>query len=287
MTRNHDADPLTSAQQAAAGSEAAARQEIDLLLGAAGWTRCDASNGNIHAARGVAIREFPLPGHGFADYLLYVDGKAAGVIEAKKQGSTLSGVEIQSDKYTQGLPTGLPRWRNPLPFAYQSKGVDKSAGQLIWSRKARPKGGCTRMCRRQTHFTNGLDPQPRARSTFAFHRREALAEWLDSARHQVREAPADYHERGKTYLARLRHMPPLRTECPWPAQIKAINNLEKSLRENRPRALIQMGERRPFVRWTNAASRTPDHGWAGWTRHQDLLAGVADTRGRLWTPSGE
>jgi hypothetical protein len=129
------------------------------------------------------------------------------------------------------------------------------------------------MCRRQTHFTNGLDPQPHARSTFAFHRAEALAEWLDSAQHQVREAPADYHERGKTFLARLRHMPPLRTECLWPAQIKANNNLEKSLRENRPRALIQMGERRPSVQWTNAASRTTrQDGEAGASRSHKCRA---------------
>ena len=53
-----------------------------MLLEAAGWHVCDAAAANIHAARGVAIREFPLPGYGFADYLLYVDGKAAGVVEA-------------------------------------------------------------------------------------------------------------------------------------------------------------------------------------------------------------
>lgn len=59
---------------------------------------CDASLTNFHAARGVAICVFPLPGYGAADYLLYIDGKAAGVIEAKKEGHTLTGVEIQSDK---------------------------------------------------------------------------------------------------------------------------------------------------------------------------------------------
>jgi type I restriction enzyme, R subunit len=67
--------------------ELEARQNIDRLLIAAGWHVCDAANANIRAARGVAIREFPLKsGYGFADYLLYVDGKAAGVIEAKKEG---------------------------------------------------------------------------------------------------------------------------------------------------------------------------------------------------------
>jgi type I restriction enzyme R subunit len=96
--------------------EQEARQQIDRLLEAAGWQVQDANAAYIHAARGVAIHEFPLPGYGFADYLLYVDGKAAGVIEAKKVGTTLTGVEVQSAKYTQGLPPGLPCWHNPLPF---------------------------------------------------------------------------------------------------------------------------------------------------------------------------
>jgi type I restriction enzyme R subunit len=55
--------------------EAKARITIDLLLQQAGWHVCDVENANIHAGRGVAIREFPLnPGFGFADYLLYIDG---------------------------------------------------------------------------------------------------------------------------------------------------------------------------------------------------------------------
>jgi type I restriction enzyme R subunit len=101
----------------------------------------------VSASRGVAIREFPLPGHGFADYLLYVDGKAAGVIEAKKQGTPLIGVETQSTKYNHGLPQDLPAWERPLPFAYESTGAE-------------------------TRFTNALDPTPRSRRTFAFHRPE-------------------------------------------------------------------------------------------------------------------
>ncbi len=40
--------------------------------------------------------------------------------------------------------------------------------------------------------------------------------------------------------AKLRNMPPLIEGGLWPAQIRAINNLEKSLAENRPRAVIQM-----------------------------------------------
>jgi len=92
------------------------RVSIDALLTAAGWHVCDVANANIHAATGVAIREFPLnPGFGFADYLLYVNGKACGVIEAKKEGVPLKGVEVQSERYAQGLPAALPAWRRCKP----------------------------------------------------------------------------------------------------------------------------------------------------------------------------
>ena len=80
-----------------------ARVLIDDLLLAAGWHICDMAQANIHAAPGVALREFPLnTGHGVADYLLYVNGKACGVIEAKKESFTLKGVEVQSERYAQG-----------------------------------------------------------------------------------------------------------------------------------------------------------------------------------------
>lgn len=80
--------------------EQKARVSIDVLLKQAGWHVCDIVHANIHAARGVALREFPLNfGYGFADYLLHIDSKAAGVIEAKKEGSTLTGVEVQSARY--------------------------------------------------------------------------------------------------------------------------------------------------------------------------------------------
>jgi type I restriction enzyme, R subunit len=190
--------------------ESEARAEIDRLLEAAGWVIQDLGNVAIHVARGVVIREFPLPGHGFADYLFYIDGQAAGVIEAKKKGTSLSGVEIQAAKYTQGLPDSLPHWGNPLPFAYQSTGVE-------------------------TRFTNGLDPAPRARPVFAFHRPGVLADLLGVELGKVADVPPP-----TTFLSRLQHMPPLIEEGLWPAQITAITNLEKSLRENRPRSLIQM-----------------------------------------------
>ena len=60
--------------------EQIAREQIDALLTAAGWQAQDAGAAYVTAAKGVAVREFPLPGHGFADYLLYIGGKAAGII---------------------------------------------------------------------------------------------------------------------------------------------------------------------------------------------------------------
>ena len=134
-----------------------ARENIDRLLTQAGWAVRDQSDANILAYRGVAIRNFTLkPGHGFADYLLYVDGRAAGVIEAKKEGVTLTGVETQSERYTKGLPDGLPAWSKPLPFSYESTGIE-------------------------TRFTNGLDPEPRSRPVFSFHKPETLVNGWKSA----------------------------------------------------------------------------------------------------------
>ena len=197
--------------------EQEARLQIDRMLEEAGWRVCDVKNANIHAGRGVAIREFPLrSGYGFADYLLYLDGQAVGVIEAKRAGVTLSGVEIQSDKYKNGLPDGLPAWFRPLPFCYESTGVE-------------------------THFTNGLDPDPRARTVFSFHRPETLAAWIDDGTTE-REVAAERGARWTplTFRGRLRQMPPLHSEGLWPAQFKAITNLERSLAADRPRSLVQM-----------------------------------------------
>ena len=170
-----------------------ARRNIDTLLAQAGWQVCDPEQVNLTAHRGVAIREFPLPGHGYADYLLYTDGKAAGVIEAKKECVTLTGVETQVEKYTQGLPTALPRWSSPLPFSYPSTGIE-------------------------TRFTNGLDPAPRSRPVFAFHKPETLTDFLevgrikersDESANAVADATATYNAHGQTFLARLQHMPAL------------------------------------------------------------------------------
>ena len=103
--------------------EEKARVKIDKLLTAAGWIVQDYENINLRASLGIAVREYPLKS-GFADYLLFINRKAAGVIEAKAEGITLSGVEIQSDKYTFNLPSKLRCHHKPLPFAYESTGTE-------------------------------------------------------------------------------------------------------------------------------------------------------------------
>ena len=92
-----------------------ARADIDRLLTAAGWLIQNRDGINIEAGRGIAIREFQLaPGYGFADYLLYADGKVLGVIEAKPEGHNLTGVETQSGKYLDGLPSLREAYGDPV-----------------------------------------------------------------------------------------------------------------------------------------------------------------------------
>jgi type I restriction enzyme R subunit len=205
------------------GREDKARESIDAALQKAGWKVQDYKKADLNAGRGVALRNFTLiDGLGYADYLLYIDCKAAGIVEAKKEGFPLVGVEVQAENYSRGLPPNLPTYIRPIPFLYQSTGIE-------------------------TRFTNGLDPEPRSRQTFAFHKPETLAEWLNQGgitveptKEQVAALREPPYRRLSTLRSRLRQLPPLKTEGLWPAQGNAINNLEKSLAEDRPRALIQM-----------------------------------------------
>ena len=90
--------------------EEQARESIDGMLSAAGWLIQDRADANIDAGRGVAIREFALGrGFGEADYLLFADGQAVGGVEAKKEGTALIGVELQTQKYSEGNRVERPQ----------------------------------------------------------------------------------------------------------------------------------------------------------------------------------
>ena len=92
-------------------AEARARVEIDRQLDACGWVVQDRSAMNLYASQGVAVREFIMAtGHGRADYLLFVDQKAVGAIEAKPSGTPLAGVCLL---YTSPSPRDRTRYRMP------------------------------------------------------------------------------------------------------------------------------------------------------------------------------
>ena len=179
--------------------EQRARQKIDDLLRAAGWAIQDSKDFNRNAALGVAVREFQLPA-GPCDYLLFVEGKAAGVIEAKKAGVTLSGVADQSEQYMVKLPPHLAQWSEHLRFGYESTGDE-------------------------TFFRDMCDPRPRSRRVFAFHKPAILLEWLRSQ---------------ETLRRRLTQLPALDERGLRDCQIDAIHGLEASLAQDQPRSLIQM-----------------------------------------------
>jgi type I restriction enzyme R subunit len=187
--------------------EAKARVQIDKQLAAAGWVVQSQEALNLGAGSGVAVREFTLEKpHGRVDYLLFLNGQPAGVIEAKPEGTPLVEVERQSGKYVDGLPDWMKPPVYPLPFIYESTGAE-------------------------TRFTNGYDPDARSRRVFTFHRPETLIEWL----RQITDNPEH-----PTFRARLKAMPPLDERGLWGKQALAIRNLEQSLAEDRPRSLIQM-----------------------------------------------
>ena len=153
---------MSDSSDAYLAREARARKNIDQQLASAGWIVQSADQANVAAGPGVAVREFVLEkGHGRVDYLLFLDGQPAGVIEAKPEGTTLVEVEHQSGKYVDGLPDWIKPPVYPLPFIYESTGAE-------------------------TRFTNGYDPDARSRRVFTFHRPETLAEWSTTDRYESR-----------------------------------------------------------------------------------------------------
>ena len=203
MTNTGDAVQLTAEQRA--------RVLIDRQLAASGWS-VQSKPLNLFAAQGVAVREVIMaPGHGRADYVLYVDQRVVGVIEAKPEGTTLSGVEWQSARYANGLPAEVRlkalTLDDRLPFVFEASGSE-------------------------LHLTNGYDPVPRARSLFAFPRPETLARTIRSA---------ELDQSAATWRGAVRALPELITEGLRPAQITAIQGIERSLAEQRySRSLVQM-----------------------------------------------
>lgn len=179
--------------------EQLARDRIDGQLLACGWVIQDKKQFNLTVAVGVAIRELQT-NVGPADYVLFVNGKPVGIIEAKREeeGVRLTMVEDQSTEYASAKLKYINN--DSLPFVYES------TGEL-------------------TRFTDYRDPKPRSRPLFTFHRPQTFETWLRDP---------------KTLRARVHDIPALGPAGLRDCQVTAITNLEKSFRENRPKAFVQM-----------------------------------------------
>ncbi len=176
-----------------------ARDNIDKQLLLCGWVIQDKKQINLSANPGIAIKEYQTE-TGPADYVLFVDKKPVGIIEAKREdeGYKLLSVEEQSLDYATSKLKYLDN--DPLPFVYESTGSI-------------------------TRFTDYRDPKPRSREVFTFHRPETFRQWI---------------KEDKTLRARLHDTPVLQPDGLRDCQITAITNVEQSFREDRPKALIQM-----------------------------------------------
>ena len=180
--------------------EQAARDKIDEQLFHAGWIVQDNKKIDFSAGLGIAVREYQTS-VGPADYILFVDKKPVGVVEAKSEdwGQRITTVEEQSGSYA----AANLRWVNnqdPLPFVYETTGV-------------------------LTRFTDSRDPKPRSREVFNFPRPETIQDWLTQSA-SLRE--------------RLQGLPSLDPTGLRACQVNAIEKLEVSFKNDRPRALIQM-----------------------------------------------
>jgi len=179
--------------------EQIARDKVDADLVQCGWLIQNKKQINLNAAVGIAVREYQTD-IGPADYVLFVDKKPFGVIEAKRAEEGIH-LTIHEDQ-TEGYRTAKLKYldNQPLFFGYES------TGEL-------------------TRFTDFRDPKPRSRPVFTFHRPETFSEWL---------------KQDKSLRTRLQDIPALPVSGLRDCQVIAINNLEKSFKDARPKALIQM-----------------------------------------------
>ena len=179
--------------------EQQARDNIDAMLEEAGWNVQSKNQIDFSAGLGIAVREYQTD-VGPADYVLFIDKKPVGVVEAKPEdwGQKITTVEEQS----AGYAGAKLKWLNnePLPFVYESTGV-------------------------LTRFTDTRDPKPRSREVFSFPEPETMQDW---------------HTQPATLRARLQGLPDLDPTGLRACQVNAIEKLEKSFKDDRPRALIQM-----------------------------------------------
>ncbi|MDD4156486.1 MAG: type I restriction-modification enzyme R subunit C-terminal domain-containing protein [Candidatus Cloacimonetes bacterium] len=180
--------------------EGKARLEIDKQLIECGYIIQDMSDLNISAAKGVIVREY-LTDTGPVDYLIFINKKPVGVIEAKEinKGEKLV---VEAEKQTNRYKNSRLRFFEKVDIRF----VYESTGEI-------------------TRFTDYHDEDYRSRETFTFHTPDELYDLLIAS---------------NTLRNNLKHFPYFNTKGFRDCQIIAIENLEKSFALNKPKSLIQM-----------------------------------------------
>ena len=177
-----------------------ARVTIDRKLIESGWTIQDVKSLNLSASLGIAVREFPTS-TGPVDYALFLEGIPVGVIEAKK--SELGENITSVESQSARYATSTFKWiKNEYRIRFAYEATDKL-----------------------TRFTDYDDIKYRSRTVFSFHRPETLLALLrqpDTIRNNMKRFP-EFDPTGFR-------------KC----QITAIENLDASFADNRPKALVQM-----------------------------------------------
>ena len=180
--------------------EEKARLVIDEKLKQSGWVIQDMEKLNLSAALGVAVREFPTS-TGEVDYALFVEGLPVGVVEAKRE---------EAGEHITDVEVQSNRYVNSkfkwVKGDYSIRFVYEATDKII-------------------RFTDYKDIKYRSRTVFSFHRPETLLALLGQP---------------NTIRNNMKHFPPLDTNGFRKCQINAINNLDKSFSDNRPKALVQM-----------------------------------------------
>ena len=180
--------------------EEKARCVIDDKLRQSGWVIQDLNKLNLSVFLGVAIREFPTS-TGEVDYALFVDGRPVGIVEAKRSEAGQSITDVEVQSGRYAKSSF--KWvKNDYAIRFVYEATDK----LI-------------------RFTDYEDIKYRSRTVFSFHRPETLLEWICQP---------------DTLRNNMKHFPSLDVKGFRKCQINAINNLEQSFADNRPKALIQM-----------------------------------------------
>ena len=105
--------------------EEKARQKIDQWFTDAGWKVVNREDYEPTCSA-VAIREGLLKGNLEADYFLFLNGKAVGVLEAKREDvdAFSNKVSEQAALYARSVPKIYQAYQKPLPFIFTSNGKE-------------------------------------------------------------------------------------------------------------------------------------------------------------------